>query len=209
MSHSDDDGVIIPPKLAQWPVIFVPIARKEDERTVVLDAVDRIRKELGDRNVGSRVDDRDNVTPGFKFAEAELFGYPLRVELGPRDLAAGNCIVTLRHNREKITLPLAGVATEIPKLLERVQNELFLQSKNRMTENSVKIDSYKEFREFIEADSGFALVHWAGDTADEKRIQEETKATLRVIPMEGEKEPGVCMLTGKPSPQRVVFAKAY
>ena len=155
------------------------------------------------------MDDRDNVTPGFKFAEAEMYGYPLRVELGPRDLAAGNCIVTLRHNREKITLPLDTVANEIPKLLDRVQNELFEQAKARMAASMKKIDSYDEFKKFIAADEGFALVHWAGDTADEKRIQEETKATLRVIPMDWEKEPGTCMLTGKPSPQRVVFAKAY
>lgn len=209
MSHSDDDGVIIPPRLAQWPVIFIPIARKDDERASVLDAVNRIRKELSDHSIGSRVDDRDNVTPGFKFAEAELFGYPVRVELGPRDLAAGNCVVTLRHNREKITVPLSGAASEIPKLLDRVQHELFEQSRARMIANTRKIDSYSDFKEFIDADGGFALVHWAGDSAEEKRVQEETKATLRVIPMDGEKESGVCMLTGKPSKQRVVFAKAY
>jgi prolyl-tRNA synthetase len=188
MTHSDDDGIIVPPKLAQWPVLFIPIARKEDERGPVMEAVNRMKSELSAANIGSRIDDRDNVTPGFKFAEAELFGYPVRVELGPRDLAAGNCIVTLRHNREKITVPLAGLGTEMPKLLDRVQNELLAAARVRMTENTKKVDSYDEFKEFIAADSGFALVHWAGDTADEKRIQEETKATLRVIPMDAEQE---------------------
>lgn len=209
MSHADDDGVIIPPKLAQWPVLFIPIARKEEERVPVMEAVHRMRSELTAMNIGSRVDERDNVTPGFKFAEAELFGYPLRVELGPRDLAEGKCVITLRHNREKITLPIAGVAQEIPKLLDRVQNELLEKARVNMAEHTRKVDSYSEFKDFIAADEGFALVHWAGDTADEKRIQDETKATLRVIPMDGEKETGVCMVTGKPSPQRVIFAKAY
>jgi len=209
MSHSDDDGVIIPPRLSQWPVIIIPIGKSGDERSAVLQAVHKIGDELKAHNVGHRVDERDNVTPGFKYAEAELYGYALRIELGPRDLAAGNCVVTLRHNREKITLPLHAVAAQVPALLERVQSELFAQAKERMTANTKKVDSYADFKDFVKADSGFALVHWAGNTEDEKRVQEETKATLRVIPMEGEKEPGVCMLTGKPSAQRVVFAKAY
>ncbi len=209
MTHGDDDGIIVPPKLAQWPVMFIPIARKEEERVPVMEAVHRMKSELKALNIASRVDERDNVTPGFKFAEAELFGYPVRVELGPRDLAAGNCIVTLRHNREKITLPISGLAAEMPKLLDRVQNELLEIARARMTENTRKIDTYDEFKEYIAADSGFALVHWAGSDDDEKRIQNETKATLRVIPLEGEKESGKCMLTGKPSSQRVVFSKAY
>ncbi len=209
MTHSDDDGVVIPPRLAQWPVIVVPISKKSEERAQVMPAVDKLVQELKANGTGVRVDDRENVTPGFKFAEAELYGYPIRVEIGPRDLAEGNCVVTLRHNREKSTFPLSGVAHEIPRLLDRMQNDLFESARRRMVDNTCKIDSYAEFKEFIKADGGFALVHWAGDTSDEKRVQEETKATLRVIPMEGEKEPGTCMLTGKPSSQRVIFAKAY
>ncbi len=209
MAHGDDDGVIIPPRLAQWPVIMIPIAKSADERAQVMQAMHAIGAELKTHQIGFRIDERDNVTPGFKFAEAELYGYAVRIELGPRDLAAGNCVVTLRHNREKITLPLTAVAGQVPALLERVQNELFAQAKARMKENTHKVDSYANFKDFIKADSGFALVHWAGDTADEKRVQDETKATLRVIPMEGEMEPGVCMLTGKPATQRVIFAKSY
>ncbi|MCB9365948.1 MAG: proline--tRNA ligase [Calditrichaeota bacterium] len=209
MTHSDDDGVVIPPRLAQWPVLLVPIARKEEERASVMAAIDRLTKELKDKGIGFRVDDRANVTPGFKFAEAELFGYPIRIELGPRDLAEGNCIATLRHSREKLTLPLAGTAQEVAGLLDRVQQELFDRAKAHQDANTHQVNSYSDFKEFIAADSGFALVHWAGDTADEKRVQEETKATLRVIPMHGEPEDGECMLTGKPSKQRVVFAKAY
>jgi prolyl-tRNA synthetase len=209
MSHADDDGVIIPPKLAQWPVVILPIYRKDDERSKVMPAVDKLIQGLKDHSVGYRLDDRNNVTPGFRFAEAEMFGYALRVELGPRDLAEGKCIVTLRHNREKISVPLEHAAQQIPLLLDRVQNELLEASRKRLVENTQEINSYDEFKEYVAADSGFASVHWAGDTADEKRIQEETKATLRVIPMDVLKEEGRCMLTGKPSKQRVIFSKAY
>jgi prolyl-tRNA synthetase len=209
MVHADDDGMVIPPKLAQVPVIAIPITKKNDDSSRVLETLQQIVKDIRAKGIAVKVDDRDNVSPGFKFAEAELFGYPLRIELGPRDLEAGQLTITMRHSREKITLPLERVAAEVPLLLTRMQAELFNVAKNRMTENTHEVNSYSEFKEYIAADRGFALCHWAGSTADEKRIQEETKATLRVIPMEGRRETGSCFLTGKESAQRVIFSKAY
>ena len=209
MVHGDDDGVIVPPKLATWPVLAVPISRKDEERARVMAVLNPIVKELRDRGIGVRLDERDNVTPGFKFAEGDLAGYPLRVEIGPRDVEAGQLIATKRHTREKITLPFAEAAARIPGLLDDIQKELFARAKRMLDENTQAVNSYDEFKEYVAADKGFALVHWAGDAGDEKRIQEETKATLRVIPLNAPEEDGVCMLTGRPSKRRVVFAKAY
>jgi prolyl-tRNA synthetase len=209
MTHGDDDGVVIPPRLAQVPVHAVPIFKKDDEKARVLETMNTLCGVIRARGVRVKVDDRDNVTPGFKFAESELFGYPLRIELGPRDLEKQQAVITKRNTREKITLPLDQIADQVPVLLENIQQELFDVAKKRLDENMHEVNSYNELKEFLAADRGFALVHWAGSTADEKRVQEETKATHRLIPLNGAKEPGKCILTGKDSPQRVVFAKAY
>jgi prolyl-tRNA synthetase len=210
MTHADDNGMIIPPRLAANPVYAVPIYRKDEERGKVIgmlkQLLDDLRQQHGIRAV---LDDRDTATPGFKFAESELFGYPLRIELGPRDLAANQLVATLRHTREKIALPLAQAAAEIPHLLERVQSDLLAKAHKTLNENSKEINSYDDFRDFVAADGGFAYVHWAGTPEDEKRVQEETKATLRVIPLDAPAENGKCMLTGRESHRRVVFAKAY
>jgi prolyl-tRNA synthetase len=210
MIHADDDGMVIPPRLAQWPVYAVPIYRSAAEREQVVGALRRLLDDLRrQHDLRAVLDDRDTATPGFKFAEGELFGYPLRLELGPRDLAANQVIATLRHNREKITLSLPQAAAEVPRLLERMQADLFARAKKNMDEHTRQINSYDEFKKFIADDGGFALVHWAGTSEDEKRIQEETKATLRVIPVDGAAEKGKCFLTGRESNRRVVFAKAY
>jgi prolyl-tRNA synthetase len=209
MTHADDDGMVVPPKLAQVPVYAVPICRKPEERTEVLGALDKIVSDLKARGIAVKVDDRDNVSPGFKFAESELAGYPLRIELGPRDLAAGQLIATKRHTREKVTLPLDRVAAEVPALLDSIQKDLFDRAKARLTERTKEINSWDEFKAYIAADEGFASVHWAGNVDDEKRVQEETKATLRVIPLEAPQEKGTCILTGKESNKRVIFSKAY
>jgi prolyl-tRNA synthetase len=209
MSHSDDDGLIVPPKLATWPVYAVPIFKKDDERAKVMSAMNGLVKDLRARGIGVKLDERDNVTPGFKFAESELAGHPLRLELGPKDLEKNQVMLTKRHTREKIALPIDKVIEEIPQLLDSIQKDLYARGKERLTNHTREINSYDEFKEYIAADEGFALVHWAGTTDDEKRVQEETKATHRVIPLNGPKEKGKCILTGKESNQRVVFAKAY
>lgn len=209
MTHGDDDGVIIPPKLAVNPVLAVPIYRSDDEKAKIKQTLESLVKDLRARGIGVRFDDRDNVSPGFKFVEGDLVGHPVRIELGPRDLAAGKVIVTRRHNREKTELALDEAAQAIPLLIDSVQSELFERAAKRMKEHTKPLDTYEEFKEYIAADEGFALVHWAGDVEDEKRVQEETKATHRVVPIQGPHEEGKCMLTGKPSSKRVVFAKAY
>jgi prolyl-tRNA synthetase len=209
MCHSDDDGLVLPPKLATWPVMAMPIFKNQDEHTAVMSKLDPVINELRSNGIGVQIDARDNVTPGFKFAECELVGYPVRIEMGPKDLAKNQVVLTKRHNREKLFMPIDQVAKEVPGILDTIQKDLFKQAKDRMTAGCKEVNSYDEFKKFIEADEGFALVHWAGDTEDEKRVQEETKATHRVIPMDWPKEKGKCMLTGKESSQRVVFAKAY
>jgi prolyl-tRNA synthetase len=210
MIHADDDGMVIPPRLAQWPVYAVPIYRSAAERGQVVATLRRLLDDLrAQHDLRSVLDDRDTATPGFKFAEGELFGYPLRLELGPRDLAANQVIATLRHNREKVKLPLPQATNEVPRLLERMQTDLFARAKMNMDSHTREINSYDEFQEFMAADGGFARVHWAGTPEEEKRVQEETKATLRVIPQDAPAEKGKCFFTGRESNRRVVFAKAY
>jgi prolyl-tRNA synthetase len=209
MTHSDDDGMVIPPRLAAVPVCLVPIFKKDDEKARVLETAQRLARDIRAQGLDVRIDDRDNVTPGFKFAECELYGYPLRIELGPRDLEAQQAVLTKRYSREKLTLPLDQIAAQVPEMLENIQRDMFDRAKTRLTEHTREVNSYEELKEFMQADGGFALVHWAGDAKDEKRVQDELKATHRVIPMNGVKEKGKCILTGKDSPQRVVFAKAY
>lgn len=209
MTHADDDGMVIPPKLAQVPVVAIPIVKKSDENSKVLETLQQIVKDIRAKGIAVKIDDRDNVTPGFKFAEAEMFGYPLRIELGPRDLEANQLVATKRHDKQKVTLQLDQVAEEIPRMLDDIQRDLFAVAKKRMNENTHDVNSYDEFKEFMKADRGFARCHWAGNTADEKRIQEETKATLRVIPSDFPREIGRCFLTGNESAQRVIFSKAY
>ncbi|MBU0690306.1 proline--tRNA ligase [bacterium] len=209
MTHGDDDGIVIPPKLAAYQVLAMPIMRKNDDNSAVLSAMEALIKDIKALGVTVKTDDRQNVSPGFKFAEADLVGYPVRIELGPRDLENKQVVVTKRHNHEKVVLPLDKAAAELPRILETIQRELFDRAQARITENTKELNSYDEFKDYMAADEGFALVHWAGDMEDEKRVQEETKATHRVIPIEGAKEKGKCMLTGKESGQRVIFAKAY
>ncbi|MFZ5434543.1 MAG: proline--tRNA ligase [Calditrichota bacterium] len=209
MTHADDDGMIIPPKLATWPVLALPIYRKDDEKAAVMGVMNRVVDELRAQSIGVKLDDRENVTPGFKFADGELAGYPLRIEIGPRDMAAGQLVATKRHNREKVTIKLEQAVPEIQRLLNGIQTDLFQRAQERLNAHTKEVNSYDEFKEYIAADEGFALVHWDGNVEDEKRVQDETKATLRVIPLEAPEEHGTCMLTGRPSHKRVVFAKAY
>jgi prolyl-tRNA synthetase len=209
MTHADDDGLIVPPKLAVQPVYVVPIFKNPDEKVRVLAALEPVLQELKAQGVGVKLDDRDHVTPGFKFAEGELAGFPLRVEIGPRDVEKQQLVAVKRPTREKQIVPLDGAARVIPGLLKEIQKGLFERAHKRLVEHTKEVNSYDELKAFVGADEGFALVHWAGNVEDEKRVQEETKATLRVIPIDGAKEKGRCILTGQESNQRVIFAKAY
>jgi prolyl-tRNA synthetase len=209
MTHGDDDGIIIPPRLAAWPVYVVPIYKSSEEKAAVMGLLGPLLADMKKAGVGYRLDDREQLTPGFKFAEGELMGHPLRLEVGPKDVSKGQVVLTKRHNREKVTVPVPSAVSEIPKILDVIQTELFRRANDFRKEHTFSVETYDELRHAMENDTGFALCHWAGNQDEENRVQEETKATLRVIPLDGDLETGKCILTGKPSSQRVVFAKAY
>jgi prolyl-tRNA synthetase len=208
MAHSDDSGLVLPPKLAPLEVVIVPIYRSDTERSLVLEKAAGIKAQVSTKYT-VRLDDRDQFKPGFKFSEWELKGVPLRLELGPRDVAAGQVVVVRRDNGEKKSFPDSGVIRAVDESLNAMQESMFQRALEFRIKNTVKIDSYDDFKEFMARDGGFAMVHWAGSGEDEERIQEETKATIRCIPLEAEEEEGICFLTGKKSLKRVVAAKAY
>ncbi len=208
MAHSDDRGLVLPPRLAPIEIVIVPIYRSDDERGRVLEKAEQVRKELSSRFT-VRLDDRDQFKPGFKFSEWELKGVPVRIEIGPRDVEADQVVMVRRDTLEKQSVPAASVSEEAAGLLDSVQKGLFERALAFRKKNTVKIDDYGEFKEFIAADGGFALVHWAGDDEMEKQMAEETKATIRCIAFDAEPEEGKCLMTGKSSSQRVVVAKAY
>jgi prolyl-tRNA synthetase len=208
MAHSDDNGLVLPPKLAPLKVVIVPIYRSEEEKTAVLETANRVKRELAS-SVTVNLDDREQFKPGFKFAEWEMKGVPLRLELGPRDVAAGQAVIVRRDNGAKSPAPLDGISGAVERALDEVQSGLYQKALEFRKNSTRKIDTWDEFRQFVESDGGFALIHWAGDSADEARMQEETKATIRCIPFDSEPEEGVCILTGKKSMRRVVAARSY
>ncbi|HUU29692.1 MAG TPA: proline--tRNA ligase [archaeon] len=208
MAHSDDSGLVLPPRLAPVEVVIVPIYRSDTERSQVLEKAAEIKAQLS-AELSVELDDRDQFKPGFKFSEWELKGVPLRLELGPRDIEAAQVVLVRRDNGEKKAFPVSGVVGAVDETLTAVQDGLFERALKFQQENTVKIDDYEEFKEFMARDGGFALIHWAGSREDEDRLQEETKATIRCIPQDGEKEEGICLLSGNPSHLRVIAAKAY
>ncbi|MBI2300493.1 MAG: proline--tRNA ligase [Armatimonadetes bacterium] len=210
MCHSDDQGLVCPPKLAPTEVVVVPIGRKDEDRAIVLPVVERLREQLAGLRV--KVDADPKQSPGFKFAEYELRGVPLRVEVGPRDVAAGQVTVARRDTGEKTALPLDdNLGTAVRGLLDDIQQALYDRALAFREQSTHRVDSYDEFKQILgdEGGAGLLLAHWDGTTETEKRVQEETGATIRCIPDGGEVEEGSCMVTGKPSRQRVVFARAY
>ncbi len=208
MAHSDDNGLVLPPKLAPLQVIIVPIYRKKEELEQITQVAEKLMDELKIAGVSVKYDDRDTHKPGWKFAEYEMKGVPVRIAIGPRDLASGTAEVARRDTLEKNTLPLEGLSGKIPALLEEIQQQIYQKARSFRDANIHKVASYEEFKEVIEK-GGFVLAHWDGTTETELKIKEETKATIRIIPTDTEPEAGKCMVTGKPSRQRVVFARAY
>src|SRR5262245_41659719 len=223
MSHGDDQGLVLPPRLALIHVVIVPIFKKPEERTAVLQAAERLaaavrdvplREWLNYEPVVVRVDDRDQYQPGFKFAEWEVKGVPIRVELGPKDLEKNACVLARRDRPGKegkeMGVPLSGAAARIAELLREIQAGLFGKARRLRDANSYEVNSWDEFKAKIEEPAGgFLWAHWDGTRETEDRIAAETKATIRCIPFDHKKEPGKCVLTGRPSEGRVVFAKAY
>ena len=209
MTHSDDEGLVIPPRLAPTQVVLVPIYKNEAERTKVREAVARITADWKGR-LRFKIDDRDNLTPGFKFNEWELKGVPVRVEVGPKDVEKGSVALARRDvpGREgKSFVPQDGLTERIVALLEEIQAALFARALAFREQHSAFVSTYDELKQQIER--GFAWAYWDGNDEDEKRIQDETRATIRCIPLEQPGTPGTCVYTGRPTTRQVVFARAY
>ncbi len=222
MTHSDDQGLVVPPRLAPIHVVIVPIGKNDEERGAVLAAADRLAaalKELprdeffGYQPLTVKVDRDFNKSPGFRFNEWELRGIPIRVELGPKDLAKDACVLARRDlpgkEAKEMNVPLTGASARVVELLRTMQKDLFERARRFRDANSYEVNSYDEFKQKIEEPGGFLWAHWDGTRETEDRIAAETKATIRCIPFDRPKEAGKCILTGKPSAGRVVFAKAY
>ena len=210
MPHSDNHGLILPPKLAPYHVVMVPIFKTEEEHTQLLDRMYELKKELEDAGLSVKVDDRDNLRPGFKFAEWELKGVPARIVIGPRDLAAGVVELARRDTLTKKSVPQEGLVERLLALMDDIQENIYAKALKFREENTVKVDTWDEFKEKIE-EGGFLLCHWDGTAETEAKIKEETKATIRCIPLDSFvcKEEGKCIYSGKPSSERVIFARAY
>ena len=206
MTHSDDDGLVIPPKLAPTQVVIVPIPKPSPELT---EAADKIVAELRAKGVRVKVDNDDQNRPGFKFAEYEMIGIPVRLGLGQRDLAAGQVEVARRDTKEKTNVPLEGLGDYVANLLDEIQQNLFDRAKAHRDAHITKADTLAEMEDLLDNKGGFVYAHWDGTTETELEIKERTKATIRCIPLGWPDEAGKCVLTGKPSERRVLFARAY
>ncbi len=209
MAHSDDQGLVLPPKLAPIQVVIVPIYKKQEE----LDAIDEKAliwvKELRSKGITVKYDNDDKYTPGYKFADYELRGIPVRIAIGPRDMQNGTVELARRDTREKSTVDSSQLSLIIPSLLEEIQQNIYNKALKFRDESTYKVNSMAEFKDVVEKKGGFALAHWDGTTETEEKIKAETKATIRCIPLDSLMEDGNCIYSGKPSKQRVLFALAY
>lgn len=209
MAHSDDNGLVLPPKLAPIQIVIIPIYKNDEEFTRVVGKAKEIKTELIDKGFLVKLDDRDTQKPGWKFAEYELKGVPVRLAIGPRDLENNTLEVARRDTLEKKVVPMAGIAKFVEDLLEEIQVNIYNKALNFRSKNTHIVDTYDEFKTIIEEKGGLIMAHWDGTSETEEKIKEETKATIRCIPLDGEKEEGKCMVTGRKSERRVVFARAY
>jgi prolyl-tRNA synthetase len=209
MVHSDDEGLVIPPKLAPIHVVLVPIYRKEEERETVVKRIHEIADMLKAVGVKVKVDDRDTYKPGYKFAEWEQKGIPVRLALGPRDLEQNSIELARRDLKTKEVVPIEGLEIRIQALLEDIQASLFNKAKLFLETRTYSVDTWEAFVDVLENKQGFALAHWDGSGETEAKIKEMTKGTIRCIPLDNPIETGACILTGAPSTQRVLFAKSY
>ncbi len=209
MTHSDDNGLVLPPKLAPIQVVIVPIYRGDDQLEAISARVRPVMEGLRARGITVKYDDRDTHKPGFKFNEYELKGVPVRLAMGPRDLENGTVELARRDTLEKSVVPVEGIEAHIEALLQEIQEQIFRKAEAFRDSHIIEVDSYEQFREVIENQGGFVAAHWDGTPETEERIKEQTKATIRCIPLHPKPDPGQCILTGKPSPYRVLFAKAY
>ncbi|HEY3429954.1 MAG TPA: proline--tRNA ligase, partial [Cyclobacteriaceae bacterium] len=209
MAHSDDDGLVLPPKLAPIQVVIVPIFKNEEELKAITEKATAIMSELRKHNVTSKFDDRDTAKPGFKFAEWELKGVPVRLAIGPRDLENETVEVARRDTKTKEVMKMDTVAVNILLLLDEIQKNIYVKAKTFRDGMTTQVDSYDEFKKVLDEKAGFVLAHWDGTKETEAAIKEETKATIRCIPLDALEESGKCVYSGKPSSRRVLFARAY
>jgi len=208
MAHSDDEGLVLPPKLAPIQVVIVPIY-KAGQLDELAERIRPMQQGLIERGISVKFDDRDTERPGFKFAEWELKGVPVRIAVGMRDLEGGTVEVARRDTKEKMNLPLANIVDSVATLLDDIQTNIFNKALHFRETHTTRVDTYEEFKQALEGEGGFVVAHWDGTSETEERIKEETKATIRCLALAEPDEDGVDMLTGKPSARRVYFARAY
>ena len=209
MAHSDDDGLVLPPKLAPIQVVIVPIYRKDEELAAITEVAEKFKSELQDKNISVKFDNRDTHKPGWKFAEYELKGVPVRIAIGPKDLEKGTVEIARRDTKEKQFVNQDETVDFVTNLLEEIQTNIYSKASSFKEENTRTVESYEEFKEVLEKVGGFIYAHWDGTPETEEKIKEETKATIRCIPLNSNSEEGTCMYSGKPSKGKVLFAKAY
>ncbi|MGB5481774.1 MAG: proline--tRNA ligase [Eudoraea sp.] len=209
MTHSDDNGLILPPKLAPIQVVIVPIYKGLEQLDAISERINPLVKELQNKGISVKYDKRDTHKPGFKFNEYELKGVPVRIAIGQRDMENGTYELARRDTLEKQVVQADEVVAKIEFLLEDIQRNIFEKARNYREEHITEVDGYEEFKKVLEQKGGFISAHWDGTSATEDKIKEETKATIRCIPLDSNNEVGSCMVTGKPSAKRVLFAKAY
>jgi prolyl-tRNA synthetase len=209
MAHSDDNGLVLPPRLAPIQVVIVPIFKSEEELEAISVVAKGLTRQLNELNITVKYDDRDTHKPGWKFAEYELKGVPIRIAIGPRDLENNSVEVARRDTSEKQIMPQQEVGTKVKHLLSEIQEGIFRKALRYRDQHITQVDSYEKFKEVLQNKGGFIKAHWDGTAETETKIKEETKATIRCIPLNQEKVPGTCIYSGKPSEQMVIFAKAY
>jgi prolyl-tRNA synthetase len=209
MTHSDDYGLVLPPKLAPIHVAIVPIYKGEEQLAAITEKVNVLKKDLFKKGISVKFDDRDTHKPGWKFAEYEFKGVPVRVAIGPRDLENNQVEIARRDTLEKQTVSFDDASAYIENLLDEIQRNLYDKAKAYRDKKITEVNSWDEFQRVLESEGGFLSAHWDGTAETEQKIKEATKATIRCIPLDQVKESGVCVFSGKPSQGRVLFAKAY
>ena len=209
MAHSDDEGLILPPKIAPWQAVIVPIYKGSEQKALIDARVKEIIAECKNAGIRVKYDDSDHTRPGWKFAEYEMKGVPLRIAIGPRDIDNGVAEVARRDTREKKSIPLQNLSESLGQLLTDIQQNLFNKALAYREQHITKADSWEEFEQILDGKAGFVSAHWDGTAQTEEAIKERSKATIRCIPLNNSLEEGACILTGNPSRQRVLFARAY
>jgi prolyl-tRNA synthetase len=209
MAHSDNHGLILPPRLAPLQIVIIPIYKTTEQLDKISEKVKTIKADLEKAGFSVKYDDRENNKPGWKFADHELKGVPVRIAIGPRDLENSTVEVARRDTLEKETIPMKEVTTHVTGLLEDIQANIYKKALKFRTDNTFYVDKWSDFLEIIDNQGGFIMAHWDGTSETEDKIKEETKATIRCIPFEAPEEEGACIYSGKPSKRRVLFARSY